>query len=89
MEKTDSESELLEKFIWKSLSELGISPSFLVVEGMEVRIGIDWKKEIRLPVRTLCDGISELSIEPDQKILIRDWSPEVQISYVVWKGRRT
>ena len=80
------ESETLEKFLWKGLNGLGIAPRDLVAEGPEVRIEASGAKEIRLPARILCAGISELSRSPGT--LSRDWSLEGQLAYLVWKGSR-
>lgn len=88
MKNSRPEPETLENFIWKGLHELGINPSFLAVEGQEVRIGVARAKEIRLPAQTLCDGISELSIDGFRRNLIKDWSLEGQLGHLVWKGRR-
>ncbi len=87
MENWHSQSET-ENFIWKGLQGLGITPRDVAVEGLEVRIEVTRTKEIRLPVWALCAGISELSSSGIRRNLIKDWSLESQLGYLVWKGRR-
>ena len=88
LKKAMSEPEALENFIWKGLHELGIAPRNLVVEGQEIRIEVTRAKEIRLPAKALCAGVSELSRVGSRRNLIKDWSLDRQLGHLVWKGRR-
>jgi len=88
LEEGYCEMEMLENVLWKELHELGIDPPDIVVEGQDVRIGVTRTKEIRVPVRVLCAGISEFSRVRDLSALIRDRGLERQLDYLIWKGRR-